>query len=57
MFKVAFPGADEEEEAREMEWVRHTVDLKTHQQVKRSFDTTRTNGGRNFDAVRLAGQW
>lgn len=23
MFKVAFPGATEEEESREMEWVRH----------------------------------
>lgn len=45
MFKVAFPGATEQEETREMDWVRN------------SFDTRNTNGGRNCDAVRLAGQW
>jgi hypothetical protein len=28
MFKVAFPGATEEEEAREMEWVKKHIRLK-----------------------------
>ncbi|TXT07285.1 hypothetical protein VHUM_03455 [Vanrija humicola] len=45
MFKVSFPGATEEEEKKEMEWVRS------------SYDTRNTNGGRDCDAVRLAGQW
>ncbi|KAI9638127.1 uncharacterized protein MKK02DRAFT_31620 [Dioszegia hungarica] len=45
MYKVAFPGASEEEERREMEWVRS------------SFDTRNMNGGRDCTAVRLAGQW
>ncbi|WVQ98762.1 hypothetical protein IAU59_005893 [Kwoniella sp. CBS 9459] len=45
MYKVAFPGASDEDEKREMEW------------VKSSFDTRGTNGGRGSDVVRLAGQW
>ncbi|KAL1406896.1 hypothetical protein Q8F55_006308 [Vanrija albida] len=45
MFKVSFPGATEDEEKKEMEWVRS------------SYDTRNTNGGRDCDAVRLAGQW
>ncbi|WWD15950.1 hypothetical protein CI109_100374 [Kwoniella shandongensis] len=44
MYKCAFPGASEEEEKREMDWVRS------------SFDTRNTNGGRGSDVVRLAGQ-
>lgn len=28
MFKVAFPGATEEEEAREMDWVSETVEFE-----------------------------
>nr|ODN77325.1 hypothetical protein L203_06265 [Cryptococcus depauperatus CBS 7841] len=45
MYRVAFPGASEEDEKREMDW------------VKSSFDIRGTNGGRDSDAVRLAGQW
>jgi len=45
MYKVAFPGATEEDERREMDWVRS------------SYDTSNTNGSRDCDAVRLAGQW
>ncbi|KAE8537973.1 hypothetical protein D1P53_006040 [Cryptococcus gattii VGV] len=45
MYKVAFPSATEEEEKREMDW------------VKSSFDTRGTNGGRDSEVVRLAGQW
>ncbi|WVF72185.1 hypothetical protein IAT40_006997 [Kwoniella sp. CBS 6097] len=45
MYKVAFPGASDDDEKREMEW------------VKSSFDTRGTNGGRGSDVVRLAGQW
>ncbi|ORX39911.1 hypothetical protein BD324DRAFT_615485 [Kockovaella imperatae] len=45
MFKVAFPGATDEEERREMDWVRSSYDIRD------------TNGGRGCDAVRLAGQW
>ncbi|WVW83033.1 hypothetical protein I302_105050 [Kwoniella bestiolae CBS 10118] len=45
MYKVAFPGATDEDEKREMDW------------VKSSFDTRGTNGGRGSDVVRLAGQW
>ncbi|OCF35481.1 hypothetical protein I316_03033 [Kwoniella heveanensis BCC8398] len=45
MYKVAFPGASDEDEKREMEW------------VKSSFDTRGTNGGRGSEVVRLAGQW
>ncbi|WVQ71670.1 hypothetical protein IAR50_001210 [Cryptococcus sp. DSM 104548] len=45
MYKVAFPTASDEDEKREMEW------------VKSSFDTRGTNGGRDNAAVRLAGQW
>jgi hypothetical protein len=45
MYKVAFPGASEEDEKREMEW------------VKSSFDTRNTNGDRDNNHVRLAGQW
>ncbi|GMK56997.1 hypothetical protein CspeluHIS016_0308370 [Cutaneotrichosporon spelunceum] len=45
MFKVAFPGSSEEEEKREMDWIRS------------SYDTTGTNGSRDCDTVRLAGQW
>lgn len=45
MYKVAFTGATEEDERREMEW------------VKSSFDTRNTNGGRDGEVVRLAGQW
>ncbi|WVQ78300.1 hypothetical protein IAT38_000385 [Cryptococcus sp. DSM 104549] len=45
MYKVAFPGASEDDEKREMDW------------VKSSFDTRGTNGGRGSDVVRLAGQW
>ncbi|ORY27161.1 hypothetical protein BCR39DRAFT_538607 [Naematelia encephala] len=45
MYKVAFPGATEEDERREMDW------------VKSSYDTSNTNGGHGCDAVRLAGQW
>jgi hypothetical protein len=59
MFKVAFPGATDEEESREMDWVGvdHGDRLKLTRQVRRTFDTSNTNGGRNYDAVRLAGQW
>ncbi|WWC89998.1 uncharacterized protein L201_004928 [Kwoniella dendrophila CBS 6074] len=45
MYKVAFPGATDEDEKREMDW------------VKSSFDTRGTNGGRGSEVVRLAGQW
>ncbi|BEI81146.1 hypothetical protein CcaverHIS002_0203060 [Cutaneotrichosporon cavernicola] len=45
MFKVAFPASTDEEEKREMDWVRS------------SYDTTGTNGSRDCDTVRLAGQW
>ncbi|KAK8869776.1 hypothetical protein IAR55_000344 [Kwoniella newhampshirensis] len=45
MYKCAFPGASEDDERREMDW------------VKSSFDTSNTNGGRGSDVVRLAGQW
>lgn len=45
MFKVAFPGASEDEEKHEMDWVRS------------SYDTRNTNGGRGNNDVRLAGQW
>ncbi|ODN84630.1 hypothetical protein L202_00537 [Cryptococcus amylolentus CBS 6039] len=45
MYKVAFPTATDEDEKREMDW------------VKSSFDTRGTNGGRDNSAVRLAGQW
>ncbi|WWC61072.1 uncharacterized protein I303_103650 [Kwoniella dejecticola CBS 10117] len=45
MYKVAFPTANDEDERREMDW------------VKSSFDTRGTNGGRGSDVVRLAGQW
>lgn len=45
MYKVAFPGASEDDEKREMEWVRS------------SFDTRNTNGDRENGKVRLAGQW
>ncbi|RXK39502.1 hypothetical protein M231_03171 [Tremella mesenterica] len=45
MFKVAFPGASEEDEKREMSWVEST------------YDTRNTNGGRGSSDVRLAGQW
>ncbi|KAL7424085.1 hypothetical protein Q5752_001670 [Cryptotrichosporon argae] len=44
MFKVAFPGAADQDERREIEWVRS------------SYDTSGTNGPEN-DQVRLAGQW
>ncbi|CAK9779826.1 hypothetical protein CC85DRAFT_266840 [Cutaneotrichosporon oleaginosum] len=45
MFKVAFPGSTDEEERREMDWVRS------------SYDTSGTNGSRDCNTVRLAGQW
>ncbi|WRT67170.1 uncharacterized protein IL334_004136 [Kwoniella shivajii] len=45
MYKVAFPGATDDDERREMDW------------VKSSFDTRGTNGGRGSEVVRLAGQW
>ncbi|WWC69409.1 uncharacterized protein I206_103348 [Kwoniella pini CBS 10737] len=45
MYKVAFPTATDEDEKREMDW------------VKSSFETRGTNGGRGSDVVRLAGQW
>lgn len=59
MFKVAFPGASEEDERREMDWVSDGshLDKSLTLQVKSSFDMRDTNGGRGLDAVRLAGQW
>lgn len=45
MFKAAFPGATEEEEEREMRW------------IKSMFDMTGMNGGRDSTAVKLAGHW
>lgn len=58
MFKVAFPGATDEEETREMDWVSPLRPTYAESvQVRSSFDTRNTNGGRTCDAVRLAGQW
>ena len=56
MYKVAFPGASEEDERREMDWVCGALGLNSWQ-VRSSYDTSNTNGSRDCDAVRLAGQW
>lgn len=45
MFKAAFPKATEEEEDREMRWIKST------------FDMTGMNGGREPGTVKLAGLW
>ena len=61
MFKVAFPGATDEEEKREMDWVSFKrssrADSHPFSQVRSSYDTRNTNGGRTGENVRLAGQW
>lgn len=45
MFKACFPGASEPEEKTECDYVRS------------SFNNAGANGGKNSDAVRLAGTW
>lgn len=56
MYKVAFPGATEEDERREMDWASRLGEQSSWQ-IKSSYDIRNTNGGRGCDAVRLAGQW
>jgi hypothetical protein len=45
MYKAAFPSATQEDEDREMKW------------IKSSFDMSGMNGSRTCAAVKLAGNW
>lgn len=45
MYKAAFPSATQDDEEREMKW------------IKSSFDMSGMNGSRTCAAVKLAGNW
>jgi hypothetical protein len=45
MYKAAFPSATNDDEEREMKW------------IKSSFDMSGMNGSRTCNAVKLAGNW